>query len=118
MTIRALNHFLPAWFTPAGQKGKAPTRFKLRGLDGIEQSEMIPACTTTAAGDIVITAAALRLLLAAGLVEWENFDDAAGPVEFSPNTDDNQARIPYALQSELAAEIFRLTFIDPDVKKK
>jgi hypothetical protein len=119
MSIKPISIFSPEWFKPSVEKdAEPPTRFMLQGLTGSQQAQLAPEIATAVSGDLVLPGAAINLLLRYGLVNWENFDDESGPVVFSENPVKNQDRIPYAIQAELAARIFTLSFAPPDVKKK
>lgn len=119
MTIKALNPFAPVWFTPAGQeKDDKKTRFQLTGLNGIQQAELQPEMTVRDDGvNLDITPRGQALLLRYGLIGWENFDNNEGPITFS-FPDANQRQMPIALQTELGNEIFELTFLPQETKKK
>ena len=145
MTRRAVKIFSPVWFTPASEiaalldidqaaaaelKGdeldaalesvtEPPTRFKVRGLDGSQQAEVMPDCLMVSDDDIRITAPAMYKIIKYGLVDWENFDDAdGGPVRFSKNAKANQARLEYSDQVEIAGKVLELTFETAEDKKK
>lgn len=120
MAIKALNPFAPVWYTPPGQDDEgAISEFQLIGLNGIQQAELQPEISVEgdAGDDVVISPRGMALLLRYGLVDWKNFEDDSGPVIFG-SWDANQRRMPLPLQSELAAQIFTLTFTPEETKKK
>jgi hypothetical protein len=120
MGLQALNIGAPEWLTPDGQDDDpaAITRFQVQGLTGSAQARLAPELVSLANGDLVLSAAAVGVLLRFGLVAWENFDDDTGPIEFGTNATANQDRLPYKLQAYLAMRIFQLTRMSADVKKK
>lgn len=118
MAIKALNPAAPFWYTPkAEQDVTEPTRFQLRGMNGMEQAQVAPHLRGGADGSIVTDGEGMILMLGFCLVGWENFNDAKGPVKFSRNHAENQRRVPYELQTELAAEILNASMPDEDAIK-
>ncbi|MCH7882127.1 MAG: hypothetical protein IIB69_11260 [Proteobacteria bacterium] len=131
MGIKAQNQFSPEWFTPidvdeldrdiegdATDEGEPRARFKIRGLTGSQQAEIMPGVDISADGSASISGPSMSLLLKYGLLDWENFEDATGPVRFDKINRINQDRLDYPVQVQLAGKIFALTFPDDDDKKK
>jgi hypothetical protein len=119
MTIKGLNNFAAVWFTPLDQVDENnPAMFKVRGLTGSQQAEIMPDMELTPDGDAKITGRAMFLIIKYGLVDWDGIDDDNGPIRFSKNSKLNQDRLPYTVQAEIAGEIFELTAVDDSNKKK
>ncbi len=120
MTTRALNPYAPEWFTPDGDddEGQTPARFKIRGLTGSQQAEVMPDVEILADDNAKILPRAMYLLLKHGLLDWEGLENDAGPVRFGKNMKTNQDYLSYPIQVELAGRIFELTFNTDDDKKK
>jgi len=119
----ALDALAPSWFTPASEEETGienPTRFKIRGLTGIEVIDITPLIKidTNEDGDtqVILGSAAANILLANGLIGWEGFCDSDGAdVPFSQK---NKSRIPMIDCLTIAREIFFRTQITADDKKK
>jgi hypothetical protein len=126
MGARAQNQFSPEWFTPGdidadddvSSSEENPARFKVRGLTGSQQAEVMPECSADINGELTISGRAMSLLLKYGLLDWENFENDAGPVRFSKNARTNQDFMDYLTQVEVASKIFELSFPTEDDKKK
>jgi hypothetical protein len=117
MTIKALNPLVPFWYTPPEEEGAPnPTRFKLRGLDGTEQGYVMPELTIDAVTRTItgMSGRGLELALAYGLVDWENFENKAGPVAFSPG---NFRLMPIELRVALAMKILTSSYVQAEEKK-
>lgn len=117
MTIKALNPFAPFWYTPASEQGdEKPTRFKLRGLDGVELGYVSPELQVDDVQGTVsgITGKGLELALKYGLLDWENFENDQGPVKFSVH---NFRLIPYVMRAELAMRIIAASYVQEAEKK-
>lgn len=116
MTIKALNPFEPVWYTPKSEAGQDnPTRFRLKGLDGAAMGYVAPELIVDDHGHVRnMTGKGIDLVLAYGLIDWENFSDDKGQVRF------NRSRfgaIPYDLRSELASEVMILSQPSEDERK-
>jgi len=112
MTIRALEGFVPTWYTPAGQDGIV-TRFKLKPLDGEEYGDVAEHFSFED-GMLKLSNQGMKNALAHGLVGWENFTTEAGAIDFS------QAyfkTIPYYVRQDLAREIVLRSDLSPGEKK-
>jgi len=126
MGVKAQNQFSPEWFTPtaddaaeADEPGEVAARFKVRGLTGSQQAEVMPECgISDDGGDLGISGRAMALLLKFGLLDWDNFEDENGPVRFSKVARVNQDYLTYPTQVQLAGKIFELTFPVEEDKKK
>lgn len=119
MGLQALNLTAREWFTPPGQDDDNPTRFEVQGLSGSQQAMLAPELGEVGDRDFILPGRAVNMLLRFGLVNWENFNDDKGPIDFIPgDATANQDRIPYSLQAQLAAHIFRISQMSADVKKK
>jgi len=106
MTIKAGNKITPYWYTPLAERD-APdpkTRFHLRPLTELQRME---------AAEIWVgerpdkNTRSKEIILRFGLVGWEHFNDANGPVAFTGDPEANLARLNDGmLINELADEIW------------
>lgn len=118
MALRAASPFAPFWFTPEGQEGE-PTRFQIRGLTGIELSEV----NSEAKPDIEnksmkFGAAAMRAALGYALSGWENFLDVDGnPLPFGADRSANISRLPFEVIGQLFAEILKASNVGGEQAK-
>lgn len=118
MALRAASPLSPFWHTPEGQDG-TPTRFKIRGLTGLElvdvNSEAKPDPENKS---MKFGAGAMRAALAAALSGWENFIDADGnQIAFEADKDANIARLPFDVMGELFAEILKASRVSGEQAK-
>lgn len=118
MALRAASPFTPFWYAPEGQEGE-PTRFKIRGLTGLELSDVnAGAKRDEDAKSVVFTATSIRTALRQALLDWEGFEgDDGKPVEFSRDIDKNIARLPFDLLGDLFGEILKASRIDGEQVK-
>jgi hypothetical protein len=117
MAIKALNPFAPFWYTPPSEKSQdKPTRFKIRGLNGAEMGYLSPEMLVDGAQRAVtqLTGKGIDLCLQHGLIDWENFDNDAGPVLCMPS---NFGLIPYPTRVHLAWQIIAASYVDETQKK-
>ena len=117
MGIQALEGLVPAWHTPAGQveddPANPPTRFKCKPLDGDEYAEVADHVRLVN-GLPRITATGQKLCLMYGLVDWENFKDSSGKVEFMAG---NFRLIPYLERTALTSHIFNVSSLSGEQEK-
>jgi hypothetical protein len=121
--MRALNPFAPFWYTPEVDKDNpTPTKFKIKGLNGTEIGYVAPEFIlgdehgNVGAGTSVVglTGKGLELCLKYGLLDWENFENDAGPVAFSRA---NFHLVEYAIQAELAMQVVAASYPKREEKK-
>jgi len=113
--IKALNPFAPFWYTPREEAGAdKPTRFKIRGLDGNQQSYLYPELILEGKSLKGMTGKGLEIALGYGLLDWENFANDQGPVAFVPA---NFALVEYVLRIELAMQILAASYVQAAEKK-
>jgi len=114
MSIKALEGLVPTWYTPAGQdEDDKPTKFKCQPLDGQQYAE-VSDHVKVAGSRIVISAEGQSLCLKYGLIDWENFNDSAGPVAFIPS---NHRLIPFATRVDLTVHIFASSSMSGEQEK-
>lgn len=104
--IKAQKILQPEWYTPIADRGsEVPTRFRIRGLDGIEIQDVRVERRDGQAG---MSSECARASLVAGLSGWEHFvDNDNKPVEFLPyDLGANLKRLPWEIVLELAIEIY------------
>lgn len=118
--MRANDLVTATWYTPKSEEGsEQPTRFKLRGLTGVEFIDVQSKVAKNDDGNFVITADAMRVSLRYGLTDWEAFVDSSGKdLAFSGNQKDNIDRLPFKTIIELSDEIMARTQLDDEIKKK
>lgn len=117
--ITAIKIVAPAWYTPASEEGKEkPTRFKLRGLTGMEMMEVFEGYRSLPGGEVAVGAPAYRAALRCGMTGWENVTDENGPVKFERVMDDNISRLSFNLIFELFGEIMARTELTEEESKK
>jgi len=119
MPIRALPLFTPAWYEPPGQTDEPKTRFLLQGLDGAQQSIVGPGIIVRDDDSIQFTPATSTAFFRFGVLDWENLVDENG--NQVPHPDDPlkaQKLVPYTLQVKIFSELFRLSFLNLEDKKK
>ena len=82
------------WFTPDDDegKGKAPQRYKLRTLDGMESMEILSEMRDDGSGKLLISADAMRRALHLGLLDWEHLTEKDGQI--IPYRRNNFGRVP------------------------
>ncbi len=116
MAIRALDPMVPFWHTPAGQgDDPKPTRFRLRGLDGGQFSEVLMEARFDDAGKFLgDSARSLELSLKYGLLGWENFCNAEGEVPFAS---DNFRLIDFSTRMAISAEIWKASKVSEAERK-
>jgi hypothetical protein len=115
--MKALNPFAPFWYTPPAEEGAPkPTRFKIRGLDGVEQGYIAPELRFDETGRMLtgFSGKGLEVALGYGLVDWENFANDAGQVAFSPR---NFGLIDFNTRVALAMQIMGASYVQPEEKK-
>lgn len=115
---KALNPFAPFWYTPVGDRllpeGQR-TRFKIKGLDGVEAGYVLPEVRFAPDGQMVgLSGKGVELALGYALCDWENFSNDLGPVAFARA---NFNLIPVELRAELSLHILGASFPSPDEKK-
>lgn len=118
MAIRAADPITPFWYTPDSEKNKEnPTRFHLKPLNGVEMFE-VRSRIRLEDGQYVTTADCARTVLRAGLLGWDNFDCASGPVPFdAADRARNVEHIPFALVAELFSEIVNRSALSETARK-
>lgn len=117
MTIKALNPFAPRWWTPSSEEGSPnPTRFKIRGLDGNEQCYIHPEIMLdrNERSYTGLTGKGVEMVLAYGLLDWENFANDTGAVACVPA---NFRLIDQLTRKQIATEILVASFVQPEEKK-
>ena len=103
--MKAASIVTATWYTPKSEEGKdAPTRFKLRGLTGIEFLE-VSEHVKLKKGKWSFNVEAQKISLKYGLVDWEKFTDENGDVAFSYDYEINLSRLPATIIRELSNEI-------------
>lgn len=116
--MKAISIIVPSWYVPKSEEGKeSPTRFKLRGLTGMEFLA-VHENAKERNGGYVLGTDAQKAALKYGLVGWEGLNDDKGPVEFSRIQDDNLARIPFDVIRELTNEVLARTELSGEDEKK
>lgn len=117
MAIKALDPMVPIWWTPESEaKSENPTRFRIKPLTGIQRIEVNTDTKMTGRG-LVISAAGIRTALRYGLVGWENFNNADGPVVFSFDVDENLAVLPEGVILKLVDRILTASSVSEEAKK-
>jgi hypothetical protein len=116
--MKALNPFAPFWYTPLGDR-EAPegqrTRFKIKGLDGVEAGYVLPEVRFAEDGRMVgLSGKGVELALGYAMVDWENFANDSGPLAFARA---NFHLIPVELRAELALHILGASFPSAEEKK-
>lgn len=117
---KALKKLSSYWYTPEGEPEHNPTRFKIKPLNGEEQTEIMMLNTISGVGEdgkplIQTSPRAIALAIKYGVIGWENFGDDEGDLEYSAI---NKKYIPFELRIELAGEIVTNSTLDADTKKK
>lgn len=84
--ITAITGLAPEWYTPKSQlDAEEPTRFKLKPLDQLTFLEVVSLSSINADDMLIPSAAARRIILKNGLVDWENLIGVDGkPIDYSP----------------------------------
>ena len=121
MPLQVLKLAAPEWFTPSRyKKVDEPPAFKITGLTGSQQAEISPEVTIDADYNMSFTALGIRLMFQYGLHDWRNVvDDKGEPVVYTGLTArEAQDLLVVNDQTAIAARIFNITFLQPDVKKK
>lgn len=114
MPIKALEGLAPEWYTPKGQdKDSAPTRFRVKPLNGYEYGEVSDYLTIDG-GRFFIRNEGRDRCLKYGVVDWENFSNSTGKVDFDP---ENLAMIPHVVRVELVTRIMEISSLSEDQKK-
>lgn len=101
MKIQALDNFTATWFEPEDQEGD-PVRFRIRPLDG-EQYAQVAEHMRREGNRTLFTAAAEKLALRFGLVDWDGLKTPAG-VEI-PHGIAEHKRLPFVVRKIVFAEI-------------
>ena len=117
MTISALNPVDPFWFTPDSEEDEEnPTRFKIRGLLGDEQSQITPEIIFDAEGRFKsISGEGIRKALKFGLIAWENFSNDKGEMSCKPG---NHKFMTHSLRFDLVIAILNASIMGDDDAKK
>lgn len=116
--MKAISIIVADWHTPKTEEGKeSPTRFKLRGLTGMEFLAVHEKAIERD-GVYILGTEAQKTALKYGLVGWENFYDKNTMVEFSRKPEDNLARIPFDVIKDLTNKILDSTELSGDDEKK
>ena len=116
MALKAPKPITPDWYTPIGENGAQPTRFKLRGLSSLERLTLSELKIQR--NRIFLDVDSALKLFGMALLDWENMLTHEGaPLEFSVDMRANLEALETELINELAGEILRLSFLDPDEKK-
>lgn len=114
MGIKALEGLVPAWYTPIGQDDDdKPTRFKLKPLNGDQYAEVMDHFRVEEER-LHVKAAGQKICLKHALVDWENFADSSGDVEFLPT---NFRLIPYSQRTELVTHIMLKSALSEEQEK-
>lgn len=109
MAIVGITDLAPYWFTPTQEESETPTRFKLKPLDGFETLEV------SAEVGARRVAAAQKLAVKYGLVDWENFCDESGNnIKFSR---ENFRLLPVGAIAEIAVQVINGATLDKEQKK-
>lgn len=119
MALRAAPTLSPFWYAPSGQEG-AITRFKIRGLTGLELSDVnADAKPDNENKTVKFGSAAMRTAISAALSGWENFLDADGnPVPFeNDNRLANVNLLPFEVLGELFGEILQASRVGAEQAK-
>lgn len=115
---KALEILASHWYTPESEKGETtPTRFKIRGLTGIDRHEIFQHVSLMSENKYTIDRKGAEACLHRGLVGWEHFADAGGAVPFNGDMSINLARLDQHLISELVDAIMDRTEITETEKK-
>jgi len=115
--VKALNPFSPFWYTPPSEEGvEKPTKFKIRGLDGTQMGYVQPEMLFEGPGGLLsgLTGKGLEAALDYGLLDWESFENDAGPIAFHKV---NFKFIPFSMQAELATQIVAASWVNAAQKK-
>lgn len=114
MGLKALNLGAPVWFQPDAVEGEDSARFKIRGMDGLQQLQVSEEIKTTDDG-LSVSGHGITQVIKFGLLGWENFtDDEGRDLAFTP---ENVRRIPLRFLSKISAEIFRLSSLSGEQQK-
>lgn len=118
MALRAASPLAPFWYEPEGQEG-SPTRFKIRGLTGLELVDVnAEAKPDPENKSMKFGAGAIRSALGAALLGWENLLDADGnQIPFGADRDANLARLPFEVMGELFAEVLKASRVGAEQAK-
>ncbi len=103
MAITAKSPIAPYWYTPKVEKDNGnPTRFKMRGLSGIEGQDV--QLHNDQRGVLRSNATSVKTVLGYALQDWENVIDEKG--EAVPFNRENKAESIGRLSAEIVAELF------------
>lgn len=72
--MKALQGVVPQWWTPPGETGPTPTRFRLRPLTGMEQYEVVCLSEPKENGDLRIPKEAAERAIRLAVVDVENME--------------------------------------------
>ncbi len=120
MTLRAPRPLSAEWFVPAQEEDAAsPTRFKVRGLKGIDYQAILGSARIIDEERIVFDAKATAEMLKKGLLDWDNYLDHEGtPLEFDQlNAKANIDRLGVSIVTAIARRIVELTELTSDERK-
>lgn len=116
MKIQAFESFAPAWFTPDDQDvdDGAEVAFFVRPLDG-EQYAEVAQHMRLEGHQMRFTAAAEKLALRYGLVDWRNLRTPGGDlVEYALA---EHKRLPFVVRKMIFAEIMKRSELSEDDEK-
>lgn len=116
MAIKALKRMAPFWWTPEDQEGEPKTRFKIRGLNGAQQSYVFPELQIDQVARMAtgMTGRGVELTLSYGLLDWDHFNDEEGPIAFSPA---NFERVDPGMRAKLSMAILAASYVSLEEKK-
>ena len=119
MAIRAADPVTPFWYTPKSEEGKdSPTRFHLKPLDGIEMFAVRSMIKFDEDGQLITTPECARAVLRTGLLGWENFANASGPVVFDAvERTGNLAHFDFDMVSELFSAVINRSVLSEAARK-
>jgi hypothetical protein len=115
---KALNPFAPFWYVPREDKDSPnPSKFKLQGLNGEQMGYIAPEFILDPQSKMIqnLTGKGIETALSFGLLDWENYGNAAGPIAFSHG---NFGLMPHGLRGELAFQIIIASHVHPTAQKK
>lgn len=116
MSIRAPKPIIPQWYTPEGEDGAQPARFKLRGLTTLEKLTLSDLKIQGAR--IYLTPENAKSLFGMCLLEWDQVLTCEGaPLKLDKDMQKNLEVLSTDLINELGAEMLRLSFLE-EVEKK
>ncbi len=120
MSLRAPRPLSAEWFIPEQEEDAAtPTRFKVRGLKGIDYQAILGSTRIIDEERIVFDAHATREMLKKGLLDWENYLDHEGkPLDYSQvNANKNIDLLGVSMITAIARRIVELTELTSDERK-